>query len=104
MQIVSTNGKISFGQQFDAVRPQVQTTELDHLITSETMKRTYPFTIKVSLNIDGQTVETQENLNCHYCIDLHKEVTQEQYDEFKRVYDPQNIDERIFFRGEEGGE
>ena len=103
MQIVSTNGKISFGQQFDAVRPQVQTTSLDHLITSETMKKTYPFSIKVSAVLDGQEVEDSESLNCHYCIDLHKEVTQEEYDNFKRNYDPNNIDERIFFNGE-GGE
>lgn len=103
MDINSSTGTISFGQQFEVTKPHEQENTLDHLITSETLKKTYPFILKIKANVGGQTMEAQETLYSHYCVDLHTKVTEEELQAFQRDIDPQNIDQRIFFVDEQEG-
>lgn len=60
--------------------------------TSDVINAAFP--MKLSIIINGTQIET--NLYYHFCEDLHKEITKEEYAQFRQLDNWQD-DERIFF-------
>lgn len=90
MTIIGQNGKLLFGNFINSYKESIRN---EQVLTNEVLSRTYPMELKVKLSNDYTLVQ---KLNFHFCEDLHKDFTEEEYETFKENENWEE-DERIFF-------